>query len=414
MDENNGKFKLGDNTDGYRRSTPDYDLDLFADHKKKPQEPAAQGTSHRSGGARQPNSRRPAKKPDFFSGRSSQPVPEKSGPSVKRHGKPPQVKQRRPAGQQERRRPVPETPAQERSLSQNERNAMHSRQRKAQRRQKQILQYIGIGLVVAAVMVVLSLTVFFKIDEIVIDGDKSPYSDEQIIAASGISFDENIITCNADGVSGKLAKALPYIGSAQVKRSLSGKVTITLKLTPGCYSFFYGDTAVIADKSGKVLEIAAIEAAVNHTVVQGAQIATAVPGDTVELTDKGALDLLKSLTAQFEAVGITAVTSIDITDIHDISAVYDGRLTLELGDTGMLERKLALGAKVIERENEIDPMQYGSIDLGSVEGKAFFRPLEAPEEEETSEEDVSQDGQPESDGAETPEEDTTGATTGEN
>ena len=57
-----------------------------------------------------------------------------------------------------------------------------------------------------------------------------------------------------------------------------------------------------------------------------------------------------------------------------------------IGGMSSVERKLALAAKVIERENEIDPMQYGRIDLSSVEGKAFFKPLEEPVEEETSEE----------------------------
>ncbi len=384
MEDKTGKFNLGDNPEGYRRNT-DYDLDLFAVHEKKPaRDENTKPQQKTQGGQRLRNTN----KSNFFTKKPAQPVPDKKGPSVKRHAKPPVVKERKPA----ERKPVQQRPVRQRSmnemrpeekgLSQSERNMLHSQRRKAQQQRKQIIQYALIGVAVVAVMVVLSLTVFFKIDEIVIAGEASPYTDEQIIQQSGIRFDENIIMCDADGVSEKLAKALPYIGSAEVKRSLNGKVTITVKLTPGCFSFIEGDVAVIVDKSGKVLENEApLGTAIKYAVVQGVTLTSATPGDKVEVSDKSKFELITNLMNQFEKVGIKSVTSIDVTSVYDISAVYEGRLTLRLGDTGSLERKLALGAKVIERENQIDPMQYGDIDLGSVEGKAFFRPLDAPENE---------------------------------
>ncbi len=383
MDEKNDKFIIGDNTDGYRRSSSDYDLDLFTERKK----PAEEQKHEPQGEPVRTQQKTPAKKngggvPNFFTRKPSQPVPEKKGPTVKRHGKP-------PAPQGARRIPHPvkrPAPVQdEKNLSANERRRLHAEQRRAERRRKTILQYIAIGVAVVAVMVVLSLTVFFKIDEIQIVGD-SPYTDEQIIASSGISLNENIIVCDAKGVSGKLAKALPHIGSAEVKRSLSGKVTITVKVTPGKYSFINGDTAVVIDGDGKVLGQVPAAEAIKYTVVQGLGIVNAVPGEKVEVSDSGAYDLLKSVGAQLAGAGIDKITSVDITNVYDISAVYDGRITLLIGGMSSVERKLALAAKVIDRENEIDPMQYGRIDLSSVEGKAFFKPLEEPTEEETSEE----------------------------
>lgn len=387
MDENNDKFIIGDNTEGYRRSTSDYDLDLFAERKKPADEVKQEPQARPSRGQKKAppvNGKSGAKAPNFFKRKPSQPVPEKNGPTVKRHGKPPA-----PQNQNINRRnqPVkrPAPPQEGRNLSANERRRLHAEKRRAERRRKTILQYIAIGVVVVAVMVALSLTVFFKIDEIQIVGE-SPYTDEQIIASSGINLDENIIVCDAKGVSGKLAKALPYIGSAEVKRSLSGKVTITVKVTPGKYSFINGDTAVVINAEGKVLGQVPAAEAIKYTVVQGLGVVNAVPGEKVEVSDSGAYELLNSVGAQLEGAGIDKITSVDITNVYDISAVYDGRLTLVIGSTGSIERKLALAAKVIERENEIDPTQYGRIDLGSVEGKAFFKPLEEPVEEETSEE----------------------------
>ena len=52
---------------------------------------------------------------------------------------------------------------------------------------------------------------------------------------------------------------------------------------------------------------------------------------------------------------------------------------------GSAERKLALAAEVIKRQNQDNPGVYGRIDLDSVEGKAFFKPLEKPTETVPSE-----------------------------
>lgn len=390
MSDNNGKFIIGDNTDGYRRSTTDYDLDLFSDRKKsEPKDPApAPESKAQQGKAPRKQAQR---KSSFFGKKPSAPIPEKKGPSVKRYANPPKAqKPKRPArpegaqgnGQKRPLRPQKQQKPQKQVLSVNEEKRLHAEKRKEQRRRKQILQYVAIAAAVVAVVVILSLTVFFRIDEIKIIG-KSPYSDEQIIASSGIAMDENIIMCDAGGVSAKLPKALPYIGSAEVERSLSGLVTITVNATTGRYSFINGELAVIVDANGKVLEEAPAEKAADYTVVTGAEVSKSVPGESLELSDAGRYEMLKSLCSKLDAAGIKSVTAIDITDVYKVSVVYEGRLTLELGNTGSIDRKLALAAKVIERENEIDPAQYGIIDLGSVEGKAFFRPVKEPEEPET-------------------------------
>ena len=385
MDENNNdKFIIGDNTDGYRRSANDYDLDLFSERKKPVENQTEKG-----------NPKKNAAKQNFFSRKPSQPVPEKKGPSVKRHAKPPQpARMARPTQNTTASRPVqgrkrPGPTANGQALSPNERRRLHAEQRRAQRRRKQIIQYALIGVAVAAVMLVLSLTVFFKIDEIKVEGD-TPYSVEEIIAASGINLDENIITCDADSVSDNLAKALPYIGSAEVKRSLNGKVVITVKLTAGCYSFVSGENAIIVDANGKVLEHAVKDEAPKYIQVSGVEVTGAQLGETVELSDKGAFDLIQNLRTKFADAGINKLTSVDVKDIYDLTLSYDGRITIKLGDTASLDRKIALGAKTIEREDEVDPTQCGTLFLGSQEGKATFRPAEKPQKEET---DIVDDGE---------------------
>lgn len=401
MDDNNEKFIIGDNTDGYRRTNADYDLDLFSDPKRNkkptpdPAPPAKKGAPAKNRSGR-PQS---AQKNGFFGRKPSKPVPKKEGPSVTRYAKPPREAQARsnaaqPNRQQQRsgqrppQRPDRRPPQRReqgnggRVLSGNEQRREHAQMRRAQRRRRLIIQYAAIGLVVLVAVVVLSLTVFFRIDEIKIEGE-SPYTDEEIIAACGIALDENVITCDADGVSERLSKALPYIGSAQVKRSLNGKVVITVEVTPGCYSFELGENIVVVDSSGKVLEHKVEQPEENYTEIIGAELSAATPGEQVQLIDPSMFTLLSDIHTKLDDSGVSDISSINVGDVYEITIVYDERITLEVGDTTNLDRKLALASMVIERENELSPDQYGVIDLGSVEGKAFFRPVDPPEEPET-------------------------------
>ena len=141
MEENNDKFIIGDNTDGYRRSATDYNLDLFAEKKRPADEPKPQPTAAKPAhnrtkpplGAKKSSARAQS----FFARKPSQPVPEKKGPTVKRHGKPPIPTNVMKKVQQPKRQP-PEVD--ERSLSENERRRLHAEQRRAQRRRKMLMQ----------------------------------------------------------------------------------------------------------------------------------------------------------------------------------------------------------------------------------------------------------------------------------
>ena len=86
MDDNNEKFIIGDNTDGYRRSNVEYDLDLFSDPKRREKTGSDGRTSAASS---TPARNKDAKKQGFFGKKNSKPVPKKEGPSVTRYAKPP-------------------------------------------------------------------------------------------------------------------------------------------------------------------------------------------------------------------------------------------------------------------------------------------------------------------------------------
>ena len=352
MSEKENKFILGDNSDGYRRSA-----DSTQPFELPPQRPAE---------------RRPQPKP--------KPVRPSARPSAA------QPARRKPQTAALPRRKTGQAPNNGQPMSANEKRRLHNELRKKQRRRKQILTYIALALGVIMIAGILSLTVFFQINEITVKGD-SPYTEEQIIGASGISLGENIIRCGADKVSDNLSKSLPYISSATVERSASGKVVINIRKAVPAWSFLNGEQAVIIDKTGKVLEIGLPEKALEATIVQGATITYAVPGEEIILGEDVSLSFVKQLGTAFDGAGINRLTTLNLSDTDYIQALYDGRYKLIVGSTSGIDVKLALAAKVIERENEIDPNQHATLDL-TVDNKVYFRPEENPDDYSGGEEET--------------------------
>lgn len=359
MSEKDNKFIPGDYSNGYRRSADETRPFVM------PERPAGQRpTQQRAAAPKKPTQQaRPAA--------SAQRKKAAAASSANR------PLRRRPNGQPApaRQQSHGSAPQQGQVLSQNERRKLHNERRRRQRRRKQILTYAAVCIAVIALAVVLSLTVFFQINEFVIEGD-SPYTDEQIINACGLSMGENIICCDADSVSDNLASALPYIGSAVVQRSASGRVTITVEATEPCWSVIDGEQAVLIDASGKVLEIAAAEKALEATIVQGIVVdESVVPGQAVAFKYDVTFSFLDNVGKAIAAAGITDLTSLNLSDTDYMQALYDGRINIIIGTSDNLSMKLALAAEVIKRENEIDPEQYGSIDL-TIDNMAYFRPQE--------------------------------------
>ncbi len=358
MSEKENKFIFGDNSDGFRRSATGDEAQPFREPPRP--KPTAKRRPPQARTAQQRPPQRQAQRPS-------------QRPPQRRNAQPP--KKKSPAkglfnsGRAYAKRNV--HIVEDKNLSPNERRRLHDQKRRERQKRKQTLTCIGAAAAVLLIAAVLSLTVFFRVEQITVKGD-SPYTEEEVIYFSGIELGENIIRCGAGDASEKLSTSLPYIDSASVKRTLTGKVTITVKTTKAKWSFLNGDQAVLINAEGKVLEVGDPELALKGTVVQGVKIASATTGQIIVFDKENTYNKISSLGKAFEEAGLKNLTSLDLSVSSYIKAFYDGRIMLNIGSTDNIDRKLALAAKVIERENSVDPMQYATLDL-TVDGKAYFR-----------------------------------------
>ena len=84
-------------------------------------------------------------------------------------------------------------------------------------------------LCVLAVIVALTVgaTVFFRVETVIVTGNQR-YTEEEIIAASGIQLGDNLYSLNKVRIDRNLRTSLPYIGNLTINRSLPSTIVITV------------------------------------------------------------------------------------------------------------------------------------------------------------------------------------------
>lgn len=257
-------------------------------------------------------------------------------------------------------------------LSNNERIINRTNQRRQKNRRKKIIIRTLIGIIFLCVGVILALTLFFNINKIVISGDKV-YSDKEIVDASGVNMGDNLIFLSKTALNEEISSELAYVGSVKIKRRLPSTLEIIVTKTDAYMAVASDGYYILLDRNGKVLEKDLETVGENIVLANLGEISSIKVGETIVLKEEKVFAKLNDVLTECENVGITETTTIDLSDIYNIKLVYQGRITLELGETDKdnLNSKLALGKAAIERQDEENNLYRGTINL-TVDGKGYW------------------------------------------
>lgn len=275
-------------------------------------------------------------------------------------------------------------------LSNNERIVNRRIQRNKRNRRKKIIFRSIVGVVFLVVGVIVGLSLFFNINKIVVSGD-AVYSHETVIKASGVSEGDNLIFLSKSKLNEKISSELTYIGSVTVKRRLPSTLELVVKKTDAKLGIAMNGYFTLLDESGKVLEKDLETVGENIILLNLGEIESADLGETVVTKEEKVFTKLQEVLSECEKNGLHDISLMDISDIYNIKIVYQGRITLELGETDSenLSSKLALGKAAIEKQDEENNLYRGTINL-TVDGKGYWSE-EVPTTEPLTEENVSEE-----------------------
>ena len=85
------------------------------------------------------------------------------------------------------------------------------------RRSGRVLSFSLILVIVGVILA--SVTMFFKTNQIVVTGVQK-HTEEEVISASGLSLGENLFAVNEFEVERRIKEAFPYVGDVEIRRRL--------------------------------------------------------------------------------------------------------------------------------------------------------------------------------------------------
>ncbi len=257
-------------------------------------------------------------------------------------------------------------------LSNNEKIVNNNIQRKRRNKRKNTLVLLVLGIVFFIVAIVLALTLFFNVNKIVVSGD-AVYSTESVIQASGVSQGDNLIFLSKEKLNKKISSELPYVGTATIKRRLPSTLEIVVKKTEAKLGIAMNGYYILLDKNGKVLEKDLETVGENIILANLGKVTSIKLGEIVSLKNERVFTKLNEVLNECNRIGLKDISFMDLSDIYNIKIVYQGRITLELGETDSdnLGSKLALGKAAVEKQDEENNLYRGTINL-TVDGKGYW------------------------------------------
>ena len=236
-----------------------------------------------------------------------------------------------------------------RDVVKNQSQPVRSTQSSRRKRRRNLsLYYLMIFIIVSAVGITLSLTVFFNIAEINVSGD-SQYDKNQIIKCSNINTGDNLFRTNFKKSEEKILKELVYIDNVQIQRQFPDKLNIKVNASIEYANIEYDGGYLLISRKEKILDnISSPKEGL--IVIKGTEPAIMQKGEKFVSKDGNKDKLLSSLTDQILSSEFEKITQIDISDSYNVKLLYDNRITIELGTQSDLEYKIKYSKELVNEK----------------------------------------------------------------
>ena len=211
--------------------------------------------------------------------------------------------------------------------------------------------------------IIAALTLFFRVDTVVVTGQER-YTQEEIVAASGVEKGDNLSLLNKNAVRQRIQDALPYIERVKrINRKLPDTLLIEVEECGTPLAVVQDGSAWLVSPLGKIVEQLPAGQAEGYAVIDGCQLLTPTVGTKIALaTEYNAKkeSLLDLLAALEEAEMLDQVEAIHLEDASTLTMEYGGRFLVEMPYRADYQRKLQTLRLAVEK---LETNQTGTIQL---------------------------------------------------
>ncbi len=222
------------------------------------------------------------------------------------------------------------------------------------------------SVVLAAVAIVAALTLFFKVDQILVIGG-GRYQADEIAAATGIQRGDNLILLDKRGIAERIYTQLPYITDVRINQEFPDTLLVEVTETKAAASIAgsgaYWLLSITTSGRLKLVEMVEETAAQDYLPIIGTEADSPAIGKTLELpegcpmTPERMQELLGALEAQ-DMLG--RADDIDLRDPETLVLHYDGRFEVEMFYDTDFNFKLHCLSEAVSR---LEPNERGTIRM---------------------------------------------------
>ncbi len=244
-----------------------------------------------------------------------------------------------------------------------------------QRKIRMVASYISVFLIVVIIAVTLSLTVMFRTTEITVESARLPYTNEEIIKTSGLSYNENIFLSKKKAAQKKLVETYPYVEGAQVKVKIPGTQVIVIDAAVESYQVqLPGGFAVVSENS-RILEVNKQQRS-DIPLLKGLKLGETQPGEYITFEKESTKKILDEVVKNINENEVGNIYGIDISNTANIELNYDNRITIMLGLPEDVGYKLRTAKAIIGKS--LSPADKGTLDVSlanSDRRSSYFTPI---------------------------------------
>lgn len=227
--------------------------------------------------------------------------------------------------------------------------------RKKIRRRRLKVAFVFFIIVAVITLAVMCFTIFSPIKHITATGSKI-YSKSEIIKASGITTDDNILVISEKKVEECIRKKLPFIDSIELKRNLPDAVELKVIDAKEFACYKTDDGYSIVSEKGYVLCCQSEQPKNVFEIVTSGVMGEV--GTPIRYKNTNEKELVATLIASLVQENIN-IDSIDITNLSKINVSVEGKFTVCFGRDEYLDKKIAHLSGMIDSIGD----RKGSIDL---------------------------------------------------
>ena len=256
-----------------------------------------------------------------------------------------------------------------------------ARRRKTNRRRRGRSGFLYKLLSVLAICVCLvtALTLFFRVDAIVITGGVR-YTEQELRDATGVRTGANLLLLNKGRVAASMTEKLPYLKEISgISKKLPDTLEIRVEECGKPLAVMQDGAAWLisptSTRRGPIVEQLPAAAAAGYGVIDGCQLLAPSVGTGPAFATEYAVQqssLLSLLGALEAAEMLEQVEAIHLGDSSEITMEYAGRFTVRLSYSADYARKLKKLQWSMD-EGVIQDNMTGTFDMRG-ESKDYFRP----------------------------------------